>query len=348
MAAQEGANEMSLEDLGLSTRWVNALTKADLKTAQDVLDTLTQGEKVFLSIHDIGEKALKEVREQLAEKGLLVLKDEEAEVEQERQAQGKAEQVRAEAERALAEARRATRAEAENTDLPPTTPGEKAEEQPVSFHVRLTVDEQGKPLRTQIQPVKQDIKAGKHLGLNGQKLATYMERYISSLVTPEPTIPPARPPAEVEAPTPEPLEPAVSLTVSDVQVFRAGVPNVAALVLNPDEAFVVQARFRLSPEALSLTAQESAFQVRVLARELTSGTSTLLATHKGSLARDVLEYPVKTQAPGLSPGLYRLLTLVRLQAPINMLGHYERPIIRVTGVQPSVNPAVPLESTLAQ
>jgi hypothetical protein len=277
----------------------------------------------------------------LAEKGFL-LEDEEAEVEQERQAQ--AEQSRAEPERALPEARKAIEAEAENRELPPAAPAEKAAEEQVSFIVRLTVDERGRPRRTQIEPAKQDEEPGRFRGLNGQDLATYIERYISAPVTPEPITPPAPPPARAEAPTPEPLEPAISLVVSDVRVFRTGVPDVAALVLNPDEAFVIQARFRLGPEALSLTAQESAFQVRVLARELTSGTSTPLATDKGGLARDVLEYPVKMQALGLSPGLYRLLTLVTLRAPVNLLGHYEGPIIHVTGVQPSVNPAAPLEA----
>jgi len=336
------ASDGSLEDLGLSTRVVNTLTHAGLRTVQDLLDKLDQGEK----IEGIGDKSLERIHKRLAEKSFRLPEGKEAEVEQERQAPSETEKAKAEAERALAEARKAMEAEAENREPPPAAPGEKAEQQPVSFNVRVTVDEQGKPLRTEIQPVTRDRKAGKYLGLNGQELAAYMERYISALVTPEPTIAPVPPPARVEAPMLEPLGPAISLTVSDVRVFRAGVPGVRALISSSGEAFVVEARFQLhGPEALSLTAQESAFQVQVYAREVTSGTSTLLTTQRVSLVEGVLKYTAQMQLPGLSPGRYRPLTVVRL---LNMLGHREGPIVHVAGVQPSVNPAALLEVPLYQ
>jgi hypothetical protein len=323
------ASEVSLKELGLSDRWVKALTNAGLETAQDVLDSLGQGEEEFKSIHDIGPGALEEIQGKLAEKGFRVLQDQEAEVEQDRQAQAEAALVGTEPGRAPAEANKASEPEAENPELPSVATGEKPEERPVSFRLRVTVDAQGEPLRTEIQPAKEDEKPEKFLGLNGQELAAYMRRHIS------------------EAPTPESLEPAISVTVSDVWVSRAQAPGVAALILNSGESFVVQTCFRLGPEALSLTAQESAFQTEVLATELTSGKSILLATPKGKLTRDVLEYPVTMRAPGLPPGLYRLLTLVTLQPPINMLGHYEGPIIRVTAVEPSANASAPLEASLS-
>lgn len=337
------ASEMSLEDLGLSTRVVNVLTGAGLETAQDLLDKLAQGEK----IPGVGDKRLEVIRKRLAEMRFRESEDEEAKVEQERQARAEAEQARAEAERAPPEARKAMEAKAENREPPPAAPAEEAAEEQVSFIVRLTVDEQSRTQLTHVEH-RESGRRDNFPGLNIQRLAAFMKECISAPVTPEPTPPPAPPPVGVEAPTPEPLEPAISLTVSDVQVSRVGVPGVTALVLNPDEAFVVQARFRLSPEALPLTAQESAFQVQVLARELTSGTPTLLAIPKESLVRNVLEYPVEVEVPGLSPGLYRLLTLVTLHAPINMLDHYEGPIVRVAGVQPSVNPAALLEVPLSQ
>jgi hypothetical protein len=339
-AASAVASEMSLEDLGLSTNVMNPLTAAGLKTVQDLLDKLRQGGK----IPGIAGRRLGEIHQQLAEKHFLELEDEEAEVERESQAQGEAEQARAEPERAPAEAGKAIETEAENTEPPSAARGEKTEERPVSFRVRVTVDEQGKPLRTEIQPAKQDKEPGRFPGLDGQELTTYMERYISALVTPEPVTRPAPPPARAEAPAPGHREPAISLTVSDVQVSRAGVPGVAALVLSSGEAFVVQTHFRLGPEALSLTAQEPSYELQVYAREVTSGTSALLATDKGSLARDALEYPVKMQASGLAAGLYRLLTLVTLGAPVNMLGHREGPIIHVAGVQPFVSPVTPLKA----
>lgn len=71
------ASEISLEDLGLSTRVVNVLTEAGLETAQGILDTLAEGEAELLSIPGVGGKTLEEVQEQLAEAGLLEPEDEE-------------------------------------------------------------------------------------------------------------------------------------------------------------------------------------------------------------------------------------------------------------------------------
>lgn len=68
--------EMSLEELGLSTRVANVLNEAGLQTVQDLLDTLAKGDAEFLSIPGAGGKALEEVRERLAEKGLLESQEE--------------------------------------------------------------------------------------------------------------------------------------------------------------------------------------------------------------------------------------------------------------------------------
>jgi hypothetical protein len=288
-------------------------TEKALTDARDVLEA-TQAE--VEREHQARVKAEKELT-----KTQEALEATEAEVKKEQQARAKAEQARAEAE-------------AEKTELPPTAPGEEGTEQPVSFIVRLTVDERGKPLRTEIQPGQRDKEPGKFLGLNGQELATYMEKYIS---------PPS--PAEVEAPMPEPPTPTTGLTVSDVRVFRAGVPGVTALALSPGGAFMVQARFQLQgPETSSLTAQEPSFQVQVYAREVISGgPSNMLTTYEANLVEDVLEYTPLVQVPGLSPGLYRLITVVELQAPITMRGRYEGPIVEVIGLQSSGNPVTSLE-----
>lgn len=65
------AGQISLQDLGLSTRVINVLAEAGLETAQDILDTLAGGDAEFLSIPGAGGKSLDEVREQLARHGLL-------------------------------------------------------------------------------------------------------------------------------------------------------------------------------------------------------------------------------------------------------------------------------------
>ncbi|RME48478.1 MAG: 30S ribosomal protein S16 [Chloroflexi bacterium] len=72
------AGEMSLEALGLPTRIANVLNEAGLQTAQDLLDKLAEGDAEFLAIPGVGGKTLEEVRERLAEHGLLAPEDEEA------------------------------------------------------------------------------------------------------------------------------------------------------------------------------------------------------------------------------------------------------------------------------
>ncbi|HMN31354.1 MAG TPA: hypothetical protein PKE45_24595, partial [Caldilineaceae bacterium] len=146
----------------------------------------------------------------------------------------------------------------------------------------------------------------------------------------EPAAPAMPSPAPLEAPTPQPIEPAASVTISAVGVFRKEVPGVLALTLNPGEAFEVQARFQLQgPEALSLTAQEPSYEMQVYAHEVISGTSPLVTRYAASLAKDVLDYSAQIQVPGLARGLYRLHTWVKLWPATRVAGHYEGPIVHV-------------------
>ena len=63
--------QVTLEELGLSTRVVNVLREAGLETAQDLLDKLAEGDTEFLALPGVGGKALEEVKERLAERGWL-------------------------------------------------------------------------------------------------------------------------------------------------------------------------------------------------------------------------------------------------------------------------------------
>lgn len=271
-----------------------------------------------------------------------------AKLEQERLSRAEAEHARAEAETTLAEARKAIGAKTENTTPPRKPRGEEEGEQRISFIVRLTIDERGQPRRTEVEHA-QSGKKETFPALDVQRLGAFMEMCISPPLIPEPATPPVPSLLTKEALTPGPLGPASGLTVSDVQVFRTGALRVGALVLSPDEAFVVRARFRLhGREAPSLTAQESSFVMKVSAYEVTSGTSTLLITCRENLVNDILEYTPQALAPGLPPGLYRLGTLVTLQAPTRMVGYHDGPIVHVFGTQPSANPPIPLEVPLSQ
>jgi hypothetical protein len=130
--------------------------------------------------------------------------------------------------------------------------------------------------------------------------------------------------------TPRLPRPKASLVVSDIRVFRPGEPDLVALTFPSEEPFIVRAHFQLQGlEARSLSARKSTYDIRIYAEEITGATSKLITTRSAALVQDVLEYPASVQVPGLSPGLYRLVTVVTLGAPIMIGGFYGETIIEV-------------------
>jgi hypothetical protein len=124
------------------------------------------------------------------------------------------------------------------------------------------------------------------------------------------------------------------LIVSEVRVFRIGVPGAMTLTLRPSETFKVQARFEIrGPGSVSLSATEASFETRVYANDLATGTSQQLAAQGGNLAEGVLDYTTELQAPALTSGAYRLVTVIALREPIAIAGHYEGPILDVADAQ---------------
>jgi hypothetical protein len=334
MAQSSATREMSLEELGLPDYVGHLLSNAGLRTAQDILDMLARGEDEILSIPRVGGKTVEKVRRQLAEKGLLEIDDKETDAEQKRQGQAKDKPARTEIKGTPMEVEKAKEARADNRESRPTSSDDQRAERPFSFVVRLTVDERGQPLRTHIQPAKSEEKGQTFLGLDVQGLATYMKDYIDPFLTQEPTIPPARPPKATGTPRPKSIEPTVHLTISDVAVFPTRSPGTVAFVLSPDETFVIQARFQLKgPEACSIAAKKSSFEIQVYAYGVPSGTSRLLATYAGNLIEDLLQYSAHMQAARLPPGLYYLITVVTFHAPVKVGGHHKGPIVRVADVQ---------------
>jgi hypothetical protein len=100
------------------------------------------------------------------------------------------EHARAALESALARARQATGAEAKTMEPPPPTVlGEEGTERRITFILRLTVDEQGQPRRTEIQHAQ---SGGKETfpGLDVQRLAAFIEACISLPNHPETDDPP--------------------------------------------------------------------------------------------------------------------------------------------------------------
>lgn len=340
------AREITLEELGLSTRVVAVLDEAGLETAQAILDKLDQGDAELLSISGVGDKTLEEVRKRLAEKGLLSLKQKG--VDSGQKPQVKAEEAKVKTVKTPPSPKPGKVTAAEKTGLADIKPAEEGTEQRISFIVRLTVDERGHPRRTEIEHAQSGKKAT-FLALNGQQLAAFIKGNIGLPVASEPSVPPEPPIVKAkEKIVPQvKLQPPLSgLIITDVEVFHPETPGATTLVFGSDEEFLMQVNFQLrGPEASSLATQEAPFEVQVFANEVTSGKSTVLATHKTSLENDVLDYEPQMQVSGLSPGLYRLFTLVVVQGKPNMVGHFEGPVIHIAKAQLAKSPVTFLGST---
>ncbi|HSL44677.1 MAG TPA: hypothetical protein VK897_14670 [Anaerolineales bacterium] len=238
-------------------------------------------------------------------------------LEQERQARVKTEGARANAETPSEETRMTVPGFAETVETPAKILNDEGTERRVSFIVRLTVDERSEPRRIEIEHT-QTRKKESFRYLDGERLAAFMKSYLSNVTTAH-SLASETPPRQT-----------FNLAVSDVRVFRTGNPGTMALKLSPEEAFVVQARFQLqSSDAISLSGQESVYEMMVYANKIASSESKLLTTYSGSLVNDALENTVQTEVPGLSPGMYRLVTLVTLRTPIAAAGHHEGPIVQV-------------------
>lgn len=166
---------------------------------------------------------------------------------------------------------------------------------------------------------------------------------------PEPSLPPAFPLPKPASPAPELQRQTVELTVSQIGMFHIGEPDALALNLSPEEAFVIQVRFQLQgPDAPALTDQESSYETKVYATNATGGSRKLLATQRGKLVKDILSYTAQMQVPGMSPGLYRLFTLVTLGSPGNLASYRDGPIVEVNQEQEEMNKVAASQLSLAR
>lgn len=337
------SSKISLQELGLSARVVSALHDAKLETAQDILDILAEGEAQFRAIPGIGEKAAIEVRQQLLANGLLEIEDETAEVERERHA--RTNHAHESTRKTPPEAEKMTTTAAANPKSSLISPRGEGVEQRISFVVRLTVDERGRPRRTEVEHA-QSGKKEVFPALDGHRLAAFMKASIEHPAAQESESASAPLPERVEMATPQqqvapPEGPGIRLRISTVNVSRSGVPGGMTLMLSPDEAFIVEVNFHLEGiEAPSLASQNAAYEIVFMAHEVTSGMSTSLTTYKGNLVEGVLNYKDEMPVYGLPAGLYRLVTLVKLQEPVMMVAHHEGTVFQVMGIRPSVHPDI--------
>jgi hypothetical protein len=198
----------------------------------------------------------------------------------------------------------------------------------VSFVVRLEVDEHGQLGPIKIFEAQQDNPKEKRLNnLDGEGLVAFIKECINPATGAE-HLSVGTPLAQnVITSPPEPFNFTSGIMISDVRVFRAGVSDATASILNCEEVFVVEARFRLRGSAVPSPGAEGMMKVYV--SEVTSGKSQLLTTCKAILTYDELEYAVLAEAPGLPPGIYRLFTHITLNTPIRVVGYHDGPVIRV-------------------
>jgi len=327
---QENQNE--LEKAKTEGKAAGRRTKIDEKARYKAQKALAEVQEALTAAQ---AKAEQERQARLkAEKALTkaqeVLTATHSKLEQERQARINADKARADAERALEETSMNMTGLGKNVEIPSTMLSEERAERRVSFIVRLTVDERGQPRRTEIEHTQTRKKESFRV-LDGERLVAFMRSCISAVAIAEPAVSQVPLSVQVGIPTTEPLRQTFSLTVSDVQVFHTGALGTMALTLSPEEAFVVRAHFQIqSTEAVSLFTQESAYEMMVYANQIGSSESKLLTTYSGRLVNDVVENTVQTEVPSLSPGTYRLVTLITLHTPIKAAGYHEGPIVQVS------------------
>jgi hypothetical protein len=138
---------------------------------------------------------------------------------------------------------------------------------------------------------------------------------------------------------------ALGPSVLDVRLLREGRPDVAALSVGLDENLAVRVRFVLrGADAHGLAAEESRFEVRVYAEDVTSGARSDVASHTAKLVDGSQEYEVEMQASALPTGLYRLVTVVALEAPVKAIEYHQGPVVNVTAAESSLTSAEPVEA----
>lgn len=324
----EGQAGVPLKDLGLSTRVLNALKEGGLETVQDLMDILSQGEDEFFAIKGVREKSLEEVQARLSAGGFLA-----GEI-----SEGADEKLSP----ADVETGRLPRTESEIASDDPSAEKEiEMTEKRISFVVRLTVDERGRPLRTEIEHAETREKEPS-AGLDLEKLGSFMKKIIKKTTTEKESRRPAKDlPEGVSPEGPEQkIERALWLSISDVQVYPRGAQNLVPLAFDPEQAMVVQVHFELNgTEASTLTAQEPPYETTVYVLDVTRISTPAVKSSRGNLAQDKMANRSQIEVTELTPGLYRLMTFISVLSPDPLRAHYEGPVIQVSEFQPTVEPS---------
>jgi hypothetical protein len=260
------------------------------------------------------ERVLSELRQELAEATTIL--------DQERQARLKAEKERAEAQAALEEAGRSVPVQVVNEEAVSQEYSSEGIEHRLTFIVRLMLDERGEPRRTEIEDMKKIRKESFH-ALNGDQLAAFMRSFLQPVAV-------ATTERPREIPVPEAAGEIYTMKIIEPQILDRESGDAIPLSVRAGEAFTTQAKFHIQPtEDSPGEIHGSDYEISVYANEIGGNHSQLVASSYGRLQENTLDYTARMEAPGLSPGVYRLVTLVTLHTPTSTTGHYEGPIFLV-------------------
>lgn len=333
------AEEISIEDLGLSVRVVDVLKKAGLETVEEVVAKMAEGEAEFRTIPGIGPKAYKEVQKQLQIKGYSKDENNIPNLESKKyKSKGKetkgADRGEGKKEEIVKNISKMSETKSESVYSTSSITGEdissisnlaemssvaKGAEKPISFVVRVTADDQGQVRRTEIQ----DARSGKKSifpKLDGQRLIDFIMKSIKRAMASSPELKPVSP----RDPKPS-IKPKASLSIADAEIKSMGSTTKPG-VFDSKDAMRIENRFRIEGgEAASLTQQGGVFDIKIYANSMRSGKASLLTSKRGKLVKDVLEYREEMEVSDLSPGHYRLDTLVILQEPARVAEYHEGP-----------------------
>lgn len=316
-----------------------AKAKADLKVALDQIKSEQQARQK-------AEKALAEVLEDLSTARTDLGRERQARVEtvreleglketlgtaladaeQERQARIKSDQEKTEARMALGR----LQPSAQEQPMQKTTPALEeviGGEQRVSFVLRLTVDEQGHTKRTEIEHA-QSGKKDVFPTLNVDRLLGFINSCIiplelAELVTPQVS-------KETIKEANEPKKQATQIAIEGLQTECINDYDRDAAVFEADKAFLIRTSFKLQGvEPHPSIYKSEAYEIMVYACGIDQKLYTQLARYTSNLVEGVFDYTAQMKVPGLSSGLYRLSTLVKIKEPINAVGFYDGTILQI-------------------
>ena len=204
-------------------------------------------------------------------------------------------------------------------------------EQRISFVLRLTVDEKGHTKRTEIEHA-QSGKKDVFPSLNIDRLVGFINACIVTIEVEEDVTSRVTKESGKESPTYK--MPATGITIGGLQTESINNDNKNAVVFEPDKAFWLRTSFKLhGVEQVPTITKNVTYEITVYACGIDQKLNTQVARYSSNLVEGVLDYTVRMEVPGLSAGIYRLSTLVKILEPINAVSFYEGTIFEVARSQ---------------